>query len=651
MKGNSRNLIQNHLLSQQCLKSRERNRVYRVVESYLVEHLNPSVFYELKSTSSDSAASQSVIYSTCVDQIEGRFLLCGDHQGILTIYDLEQSSRETSSAPSSSSSIKKIITPVRTIPNQSKSIISSVQWFPRDTGLFFATSITGKMTLYDTNASTALLEFPQQSQAIYWCQFSPHESRMTTALAAAENGTVRVCDVLSGDCVHTFRCHQMATTMLDWNPIRDYEFVTASKDGTVKTWDIRRVGNIPILSLDWSKDHSYHLTQQFAAKLPSYHSMAMRVDTSNDIQAKKAELRTNIQLARAHESEVMSVRYSPCGNYLLSSGNDTKLRLWSSATGGLIAKDYSVGKRTTLPYRIEFVNFPYLSTTSAPSNTSSGDYLFLFPHQQKVSLLPLVRGSGNPLFNLTGHFGQVMTSVYRPFRQQIITSSKDGLLLLWDQSQFQQQREEEIDNKRKKNTSYHLPLQLNISATSSSSSTTQERIVNDSAEYYSNQIVSTRRSSFLLPIIKQYLLDADMVTPSAAPQTSLTRNQNSSSRVPVNSEAVGTFDGLLSRPKISKADLDWSKIDSLLDDDEEQEEQHESSSNIERSKTFPTTSNRSSSHSNSNSNHESLGRNSSSREESGEKEDTKFTKEKEKKNKNVRSSIDKILGKRSRTLK
>jgi len=446
---NTKNFVSFFIESQ--TRWRHHSYLHTLLQEHYLYQLQPSIDFELV------PEHHCHIHCLSLDAIENRFLLTGGVNGSITVCDIERYK-----VPSNGNE-RKQIRPLNTVL-RNRSMISAVSWFPHDSGIFLSSSYDGSVLLYDTNQFTDVLRFSFEAP-VHWMQFGQN----TQFVVALDNGTIRLGDIVSGDFIHTIHGHTEAVTMVDWHPIDENLIVSASKDGSVKCWDLRKIGSsLPVLVLDWQQDHSFQLSGKEARKTPSY-------------QGGRTAQRGHI--ARAHDAEAMSVRYSPDGKYILSSGNDLQTRLWHSSSASLVPRHFSVNKRSNLPFRIEFLHSRF-----------NRDNMFLFPLDQRIAITPLLSGPGDPVSVLSGHFDDVTSVACRDVLSQLVSAGRDQLLLLWDNSSHRLQRELEEDDSNTSFASVNVILNNSVDA-----------LVSESA-----RALRQPSSTFVLPIIRHYLLDAGM---------------------------------------------------------------------------------------------------------------------------------------------
>ncbi|KAG9063962.1 WD repeats region domain-containing protein [Linnemannia hyalina] len=116
-----------------------------------------------------------------------------------------------------------------------------------------------------------------------------------------------------------------------------------------------------------------------------------------------------------HTSEVLIVKYSPSGEWLVSGGNDKTIRFWSPETGELgIVLESSLGEVWTLAFSTD-------GRWIASGHVVGG-----------LQLWHAVSGEPGPV--LHGHLKRVTGIVFSPDSRWIASSSYDSTVRLWDTS-------------------------------------------------------------------------------------------------------------------------------------------------------------------------------------------------------------------------
>jgi WD40 repeat protein len=347
----------------------------------------------------------------CLDKIDERFLLCGTTNNLVAFYDTMKYSHAVSIDN------RKKITPLRSgllVNNIQSGLISSVDWYPNDCGIFVASSIRGVVKLYDTANFIPVLSFDFDGRRVFEAKFRPVTAQSYRSLVATgvEGGDISFCDVRTGDNAHTIHAHTSDTTGLDWSPHQEHHIVSCSRDGTTKMWDIRKAGNaVPIMVLDWSTDYGFVIpgAPQGEHNRPIF---------------KKAH--NEFTRAKAHESEVLAVRYSPCGQHIVTSAREGCVRVWSACSGNILLNKNKLRLQKRVPYRLEIASFPHPSDNLLflPGGIDSSGV-------GNIDIVQLYSGVGGLIKSLKGHWDHVESVVYANHSQRLFSASRDGMILEW----------------------------------------------------------------------------------------------------------------------------------------------------------------------------------------------------------------------------
>ena len=216
------------------------------------------------------------------------------------------------------------------------------------------------------------------------------------------------------------------------------------------------------MSFDWQQDHTVHTEYRTEDKYVHEYEMSTNITQPhhkiNDITSKqrsaqviheKNRMKKKVDwvvedMAKAHESSgVTSIKYSACGRFIVSSGNDHKVRLWSTNNGELHSINYEMSCTSNLPFSMEII----------ADFSCAGDDVLVFPNGEngEIALVALHSSTGKPFNLLSGHFGAVTALAYRPEYGQLISSGRDGMIHIWDSSIADRQRESNAQNRRIKN--------------------------------------------------------------------------------------------------------------------------------------------------------------------------------------------------------
>jgi DNA excision repair protein ERCC-8 len=429
-------------------------------------------------------ASEHLNYSSriALEDVEDRYLLSGGGDGKVLLYDLYDFNAPLPHAATDTTSIK--CKPLLVASLQHNKCISAIQWYPGDTGIFITSGYDGKLLLWDTNRFEVAYSFQLNVRKlckVFHCRMHPDSSGLIAC--ALDDNLIRICDPRTGDSSQILSGHHLPVTRVEWSPVNQYHLISSCYDGTIKLWDTRKAGNMAaILSFDLLQDHTAVSTSVAAMRGSVTSTGSASRDGMNMLNWKKDAV------CKAHDDAVMSIKYSSCGNYLVSSGNDHRVRLWDAASGKLFPTYYTFGCKSKLPYDMEII----------PGIASAKRDLLLFPSDEdnELTITDVHTTTGTPIHSLKGHVGRVQSVAYSKIFNRIVSASKDGLILLWTPAPAAAKDSTRLDD-----------------AWSDDEDVVEREVV--------NQEVGAARRVFVPPIIQRYIDDA-----AAAHQTAMLREAN-----------------------------------------------------------------------------------------------------------------------------
>ena len=298
--------------------------------------------------------------------------------------------------------------------------LTALEWYPEDNGAFISASVDGRVLVWDASSFEVAGAFALGSKdaplRIYHASCQAKAQGQGAAIACAlSDGTIRLCDTSTGDACHVIFAHKDAATQVRWSPSCEHHLASCSIDGTVKVFDVRKGGTDgTLLAFDWQQDH----TASASCRLPpaAAGAGAGRVYTMDWGRQ---------QAARGHDAAVTALCFSSCGHFLISSGNDCKVRLWTADTGTLHPINYAVKPPST--------RLPVQMSVAALSRRAADDVLLLPDGPEgDIAVVPIHSHDGKPLTTLKGHVGAVTALAYRRPRQQVLSAGRDGMIFLWD---------------------------------------------------------------------------------------------------------------------------------------------------------------------------------------------------------------------------
>lgn len=146
----------------------------------------------------------------------------------------------------------------------------------------------------------------------YSHSLSAHTSSLLLVAAGTSDKTVRLVDLRSGLSTHSLLGHDSSVLSVSWAPHNEYLLASGSLDNRVLIFDVRRGGKdsvVAALDMDDAVGVGPFSTPGNGLRGPS--------------------LRTR----RAHNGSVTGVRWTDNGHYLVTAGQDSRIRVWDCSTG------------------------------------------------------------------------------------------------------------------------------------------------------------------------------------------------------------------------------------------------------------------------------------------------------------------------------
>lgn len=193
--------------------------------------------------------------------------------------------------------------------------VSVIQWWPFDNGMFISGSFDGSIKVWDTDSLSEAYNFSMDVR-VYNLDICTVPGSAGLVATACDHPFVRLIDLRSTSSAHTLVGHSGKVICAKWSPTSEYILATGGSDGGLRVWDIRQ-SNACLYELDLNRTDLEFRPQGagFTRSIESLH--------------------TKYQRPKAHRGAINSVMWSPKGDYLISSGNDDKIKVWSLyPTGG-----------------------------------------------------------------------------------------------------------------------------------------------------------------------------------------------------------------------------------------------------------------------------------------------------------------------------
>ena len=122
---------------------------------------------------------------------------------------------------------------------------------------------------------------------------------------------------------------------------------------------------------------------------------------------------TEINKIKAHDSEILSLAFSPDGKYLATSSSDSKIKIWNTSTWATIAMFDKAGIAKTIAFSPDGKFFA--------AGTTSKDIKIWFTNSWEQE-------------TLSGHQENVETISFSPDSRYLVSGSYDKNIKMWELS-------------------------------------------------------------------------------------------------------------------------------------------------------------------------------------------------------------------------
>ncbi|XP_041108055.1 DNA excision repair protein ERCC-8 [Polyodon spathula] len=312
-----------------------------------------------------------------IEAIEGRYMLSGGADGVIVIYDLENSSRKPQYT------CKSVCTVGRSNRHKHQFSVETVQWYPHDTGMFTSSSFDKTLKVWDTETLLPAEVFHFEGN-VYCHNMSPIARKHSLIAVGTKDPKVQLCDLKSGSRIHILQGHRGEVLSVKWSPRYEHILATASTDSRVRLWDVRKASG-----------------------------SLFTLDQHNDEKSKASSEAANT----AHNGHVNGLCFTSDGLCLLTTGTDDRMRLWNSSTGENTLVNYgkvSNESRKGLKFTV--------------SSGCSPEFVFV-PCGGTIAMYALY--TGELITMLRGHYNSVDCCEFHPDFQDLYSGGKDCNILAW----------------------------------------------------------------------------------------------------------------------------------------------------------------------------------------------------------------------------
>ena len=300
------------------------------------------------------SAHPSGVNGIAIDRFEGRYLLSAGADSSVAIWDLE------STIASSTDEI--LYTPLGHSPRTSTTEslgITHASFYPFDSLAFLTSGYDRTLKLFNSETLEASASF-DLGHIVYSHATSTCGSHLLVA-CGTQHPAVRLVDLRSGSAAHSLAGHSGSVLSVAWHPKEENTLVSGATDGCVRVWDIRRsASSLGVLDME--------------------DSIGIAGYDGKGTGARRRER------GKAHNGAVNGLTWTENGAFLVSVGQDERMRVWDMITGANTLANFGPGLKNAHKSAL----IPLL----APSHLSpAGKETVCFPNPKEILSFDLHSGS------------------------------------------------------------------------------------------------------------------------------------------------------------------------------------------------------------------------------------------------------------------
>lgn len=170
------------------------------------------------------------------ERIDGRFVLCGNSRGAVSIVDFESYTNYNSIVETYPLNYKIIHTRKK---SNHQHMVNGCQWYPVDTSIFVTTGMDKLLKIWDSVGLTSVedYKFIQPVSHFHWTVSSTNASSLIAVATSSSN--VSFIDPRIGHIPQNLRAKDQRIYSVRWFSSSNYILATGSDQGKIALWDIR----------------------------------------------------------------------------------------------------------------------------------------------------------------------------------------------------------------------------------------------------------------------------------------------------------------------------------------------------------------------------------------------------------------------------
>lgn len=241
-------------------------------------------------------------------------------------------------------------------------------------------------------------------------RFSPGGQRIVTA---SRDRTARVWETSTGKELLTLAGHGASVNSAHFS-LDGQRIVTASSDGMAGVWEVAS-GNSPaqLGSEAWMLAAARnHGSDVLSARFSPDRQLIVTVSTDDTARVWDAATGRSVSILDGHEGAVWSALFSRNGQEILTASVDTTARVW-----------------VVSPAQVRLILKGHESTVRSARFSRDGKRIVTASHDKTARVWSA--STGEELLTLNGHEGMVWSARFSPDGRQIVTTSSDRTTRVW----------------------------------------------------------------------------------------------------------------------------------------------------------------------------------------------------------------------------